>query len=329
MSGYSGRADADVSVGKPGDPFAVVQRSDGAYLLDLRTGRLLRLDDSTLAVAATTSENGRAAALQVVAGPDTTWVVDHSSGIVEQLNPLTLAPMGPQIALGGPTGAAAIDASGSLWVPVPGRAVVDQVVSSNDVIRHPFGQRGDRVQVADTGTGVWGVDPETAIAASLQNGHLHQVQLPALPVDQTPLLGSSTSSANLVVVAGTEILDVDTSLPSLSSVALSAGAQVTQVAVSQQRAYLLDPSAHQLETVALAPLQVLGPLRVPPGSNQLISKDELVFVNSSDSPQAVVVNAAGVVTDVTKYVPAVPTRARRTRLSRRRAYRDRSWPATH
>ena len=59
VNGYSGGTDAQAVVGKPGDPFEVVQRADGAYVLDLRTGRLSRLDDSTLAVATTRPKPAR------------------------------------------------------------------------------------------------------------------------------------------------------------------------------------------------------------------------------------------------------------------------------
>ncbi len=306
VNGYSGGTDAQAVVGKPGDPFEVVQRADGAYVLDLRTGRLLGLDDSTLAVATTRTEAGRAAALQVLAGPETTWVVDHSSGIVQQLDPSTLAPVGHQIPLGGPTGTAAIDANGSIWVPVPGQAAVDQVDSAGGIARHLFGHAGDLVQVADTSGGMWAVDPQTATAKSLQHPGVHSVQLPATSSRTSPLVAASASSPELAVVAGTDVLDIDTSPPSLSSLTLPAAAQTTQVSVSQGRAYLLDSQADQLQTIELAPLHPLASVPVPPGSNQLATKDNLVFVNSSASPQALVVNPNGAVTDITKYTPPAP-----------------------
>ncbi len=306
VNGYSGGTDAQAVVGKPGDPFEVVQRADGAYVLDLRTGRLLRLDDSTLAVATTRTETGPVAALQVVAGPDTTWVVDHSSGIVQQLDPSTLAPIGHQIPLDGPTGTATIDATGAIWVPVPGQAVVDQVDSTGGVARHPFGHAGDLVEVADTSDGVWAVDPQTATAKSLQNPGVHSVQLPATSSRTSPLVAASASSPELAVVAGTDVLDIDTSPPSLSSLTLPAAAQVTQVTVSQGQAYLLDSRANRLQTIELAPLRPLASVPVPQGSNQLVTKDNLVFVNSIDSPQALVVNSNGAVTHIAKYTPPAP-----------------------
>jgi len=312
VNGYSGGADAQALVGKPGDPFQVVQRAGGAYVLDLRTGRLVRLDDSTLAVATSAAEPGKPAALQVVAGSGTTWVIDRSSGIVQRLDPATLAPIGRQIPLGGPTGVATIDATGSIWVPVGGQALVDQVDPGGVLARHPFGHPGDQVQVADTSGGVWGVDPQIATAESLQNPATHPVALPRSLAGQSPRVGASASSPELVVVAGTQVLDISTNPPSLSTLSLAAAPQTTQVAVSQGRAYLLDPGGRRLQTIDLSPLHALAPVAVPPGSDQLVTKDNLVFVNSSDSPQALVVNPDGAVTDVTKYDPAEPPPARRS-----------------
>lgn len=316
VEGYTGSTDAQATVGKAGDPFEVVQRASGAYVLDLRTGRLSRLDDATLGVADTTTEPGAAAALQVVTGSTTTWVVDRSSGILQQLNPTTLAPIGNQIALGGPTGAATVDQTGSIWVPVAAQAVVDEASPAGTVTRHPFGRSGDAVQLADTSGGVWAVDPQSAVAGSLQHPSLHRVALPGAPPTRVPLVGASPSSPQLVIVAGPQVLAIDTAQPALSSLALPAAAQSNQVAVASDRAYLLDAGARQLESIGLDPLRVLPPIPVSPGADQLISKDQLVFVNSAGTAQALVVNASGAVTAVSKYVPvaarATPGRAAAT-----------------
>lgn len=306
VNGYSGGTDAQAAVGKAGDPFEVVQRAGGAYVLDLRTGRLSRIDDSTMDVTTAATEKQPAAGLQIITGGNSTWILDRSSGILQQVNPTTLAPVGRQIALGGPTGAGVVDQTGSVWVPVGTAAVVDQVDPGGIVTRHPFGHPHDDVQLADTASGVWAVDPQTATAASVSVGGVHPVALPALSA--APLLGFSQSSPNLVLVSGPQVLDIDTSHPSLSSVALPAAAQTTQVAVVSGRAYLLDSQAHQLQTINLSPMGVLPPIPVPPGSDQLVTKDQLVFVNSTSTPQALVVGPKGSVTDVSKYSPPAPTR---------------------
>jgi len=94
VNGYSGDVDAQATVGKAGDPFEVVQREGGAFVLDLRTGRLSRLDDSGLNVTTSMTEPTPAKALQVITGAKATWILDQSSGVLQQDNPTTLKPLG-------------------------------------------------------------------------------------------------------------------------------------------------------------------------------------------------------------------------------------------
>ena len=272
VNGYTGRADIQTTVGRPGDPFEVVQRADGAYVLDLRTGKLLRLDDSTLSVVSTATETGTSAALQVVAGTSTTWVIDHSSGIVQQVIPSTLAPIGRQIALGGRTGAAWSTPTGSLWVPRnrPG----GPSTRSTRLARSP----GSRSAIPATRCR-WRT-PARACGRSTRSRPRRRpcrtrpsTRCPARPASPTgPLVGVVVLQPRPGGGGRPEVLDIDTSLPALSSLALPAAAQATQVAVPPNRAYLLDPRADQLQTVDLAPLQALPPIPVPAGANQLVSQ---------------------------------------------------------
>ncbi|MBO0694081.1 MAG: hypothetical protein J2P58_14350, partial [Acidimicrobiaceae bacterium] len=306
VNGYSGGTDAQSAVGRAGDPFEVVQRPGGAFVLDLRTGRLSRLDDSKLNVTTAVQETKPAKALQVITGAKASWILDKSSGVLQQVSPTTLKPLGHQVALGGPTGAGVVDGSGSVWVPLRSRAGVDQVRPGGTLAHHALGRAGDDIQVADTSAGVWAVDAATKTASSLSVPDTPHVTLPALLT--TPKLGASASSPELVLVSGSQVLGVDTARPSLSSLSLPSAASVTQVAVASSRAYLLEPQAHRLDTLNLSPMRVAASTPVPPGADQLVEKDQLLFVNSTTTPRALVVNPDGTVTDVEKYRPHVPPR---------------------
>ncbi|MCL2395858.1 MAG: hypothetical protein FWC87_14390, partial [Acidimicrobiaceae bacterium] len=192
VNGYSGSADAQAAVARPGDPFEVVQRSGGAFVLDWRTGRLSRLDDSSLNVTAAVVEPEPAKALQVITGTKATWILDRSSGVLQEVNPTTLKPLGHQLALGGPTGPGVIDGSGAVWVPLRSKAGVVQVNPGGRVIHHAFGEAGTDIQLADTSTGVWAVDSQAKRAASMSVPGARPVTLPALP--KAPLVGASGSS---------------------------------------------------------------------------------------------------------------------------------------
>jgi hypothetical protein len=301
VDGYSGKVGAQAGAGNPGDPFEVVQRPDGAYVLDLKTGKLTRLSDATLAAAASRQLPGNPSDLQVLAGPAGTWTLDHASGVLQQVDPQSLAPSGPSIPLGAPTGAAVLDAGGNPWVPIPSRATVVEVTASG-LQDHPVGSPGDVLSLQVTATGVWVVDGQAG-RVQLLSGPDQAVQLPQLPAGAAPVTGSSTTSPYLPVVVGDQLLDVDTSHPAVSSTTSPGYADVQQVALVGDVAYLLAPGATQVDAVTLSPLAQQPPIPVPPGSDQLVSKDGLLFVNNADGPQAVVVGPGGSVTAVSKYTP--------------------------
>ncbi len=308
VSGYTGRADTQTAVGRPGDPFEVVQRADGAYVLDLRTGKLLRLGDSTLSVV---THRGR------------DRYPGRPSGSRRHQHDLGRRPLVGDRPAGEPIDPDAHRQADSSRRPNrrrPGRrhrlalGAADRTglgrrgrLPTARSAGRPFGHPGDLVQMADTSTGVWGVDRGGGQGGSSAGPRIARRcrcrrRPPARPRwwDRRPPAPTWSSSRAPRSWTSTP------RSPSLSSLALPAAARASQVAISQGRAYLLDPTARQLETVDLSPLQALPPVTVPPGSTQLVSKDNLVFVNSPDSPQALVVNSDGAVTDIAKYVPATP-----------------------
>ena len=167
VRGYSGKVDGTVLVSHPGDPFTIVQRPDGAYVLDTKTGMLTKVGTAGLSTTATRQLAGNAAALQVLTSGSTTWILDHSSGVLQQVDPTTLVPTGPPIPLGSATGVATLDNQGNVWVPVAAGGVREVSASDGSVTDHPFGQAGDRLQVASTASGVWAVDPQGGQVGSL------------------------------------------------------------------------------------------------------------------------------------------------------------------
>lgn len=290
------------------DPFIIVQRPDGAYMLDTKTGVLTRVAASTMGVAASRRLPGTASALTVSTGGSATWVVDRASGAVQQVNPSTLAPARPQVPLGAPVGSTVTDRSGTLWAALVGQPTVIGVdPSTGAVSRHQVGQAGDDLQLVSTAGGVWAVDPQAGTLSPLNGSGAQGVaQIPQTAAGATaPVVASSTSSADVVVVSGGTVIEVDTATGAVSSVTDARVRGATQAVVANGQVYLLDGTSTQLDVLGLDPLTVLGQIPVPPGSNQLVAKDKLVFVNADGSPAAAVVDAGGQVMPITKYTPAV------------------------
>ena len=61
----------------------------------------------------------QAAGAQVIAGHGVAYVVFPKAGTVQQVDPASLADLGPSVTLTAPLAVAALDGSGTLWVPVP------------------------------------------------------------------------------------------------------------------------------------------------------------------------------------------------------------------
>lgn len=105
----------------------------------------------------------------------------------------------------------------------------------------------------------------------------------------------------MVVVSGQTVTEVDTATGAVSSVSDPRYAAVTQAVLANSQVYLLDGGSHRLDVLALDPLAALGLLAVLAGSDQLVTHDNLVFVNNDGSPAAAVVDESGKVTPITKY----------------------------
>ena len=269
VNGYTGGTDAQARrSASPAIPSRWCSGPAGPTCSTCAPGALSRLDDSTLGVATTTAETGRQPPCRWWRGPNTTWVLDrfvgdpaaaqsHHAGAHRSLrSPWAARPGRPPSMRPARSGC-----------PCPARRWSTRSArrAPSPVIR--FGQRRRRRSGGGhQRRGVWAVDPETATAASLQDASLHQVAAarpaaragpPArgLDVESRPGGGRRHRGAGRRHVPAVAVL-VGASRPR---------PRPPRWRLPPDRAYLLDPRAAQLETVDLAPLPALAPMRVPPG----------------------------------------------------------------
>ncbi|MFI0444307.1 hypothetical protein [Actinomadura sp. 6N118] len=95
----------------------VVQDGNTVLLVDLDTGAVSRIDPSQLKVTQSKTLGGLN--LQVLAEAGKTYTVDPVKGAIQQIDPVSLAALGPSAVLAPPLEEAGVDARGTLWVPVP------------------------------------------------------------------------------------------------------------------------------------------------------------------------------------------------------------------
>jgi hypothetical protein len=308
VNGYSGRPDATVTVGKAGQSFTVVQRPDGAYVLDGATHTLVRIDGSTL-TADPVPGSPVADGVEVVTGPTATatWLVDPRTGAVQQVDPKTLQPLGKQVQIGAAVGTAVLSSTGDLWAAVPTRGAVAHVAPGSTLSQLvPVGSSGDAISVVvdESGARVVALDTTSGASTPLVGGGSPSA-LPTRPTGSAGAapVGGVDDSGDVVVVdqqqvavspSGSHSRPPWQQLPSRS--------HITQVAVLGSYAYLADAVNHQVVQVDLASRQIVRTLVLPSHQTpDLVLQGGVLFLNDPTGPDALAVAADGTAQPVQKY----------------------------
>jgi len=129
VNGLTGRVDTRVRVPQSQGHTMQVSQNDRLLILrDLNTGRVSSLDLATLQVLATTPTTA-GLGVSVALHDDAAFVVDAVQGIVRQLDPRTLMPLGEPVRY--PPGIAGgfFDGDGLLWVAVPSEGTVSAITA--------------------------------------------------------------------------------------------------------------------------------------------------------------------------------------------------------
>ncbi|MFG1954998.1 fibronectin type III domain-containing protein [Micromonospora sp. NPDC048830] len=130
VNGVTARVDTRVEVpGARRHPMQVVQTDRLLILRDLNTGQVSSLDLATLQITATTRTTP-GLGVNVALHEDAAFVVDAVQGIVRQLDPRSLVPVGEPVRyLPGITGGS-FDGEGRLWIAVPAEGTVSAVTAA-------------------------------------------------------------------------------------------------------------------------------------------------------------------------------------------------------
>jgi Fibronectin type III domain len=300
VNGFAGRPAATVKVAAPGRNFTVVQRPDGAYVVDRASGKTTRIDGATLTASAS-DRPGFGRAVTVLTGARATWVVDRPQGVLQEVDPRTLAPKGARLAAGGPVTAAEVDSGGRLWVAVPSRGAAVEAFAGQ-VHPVPVGAAGAALTIAkdDTDERVVAVDATAGRAVPL-TGDTVELRFPALvgpggspqaALDRRGRLLITAGSGGLVAGPGARPHPVD----------LPDDAQISQAAILGGTGYLLDRVNESVLPIDLGTGRAKPALRVPSKRlPDLVVRGGLLFINDPAGADALVVDGAGAVRPVEKY----------------------------
>jgi hypothetical protein len=130
VNGVTGRVDTRLQISRgQGHRMQVSQTDRYLILRDLNTGQVSSLDLATLQVTATT-KTVAGVGVSVALQDDKAFVVDAVQGVVRQLDPRSLQPIGEEVRYPPGITGGAFDGGGSLWVAVPSEGTVSAVTAA-------------------------------------------------------------------------------------------------------------------------------------------------------------------------------------------------------
>ncbi|MEV4758344.1 fibronectin type III domain-containing protein [Micromonospora sp. NPDC049559] len=130
VNGITGRVDTRLQVPQARSHAMQVAQTDRLLVLrDLNTGMVSSLDLATLQIVANTRTTA-GLGVNVMLHEDSAFVVDAVQGLVRQLDPRSLAPVGEPIHYPPGITAGTFDGEGKLWIGVPGEGTVSAITAA-------------------------------------------------------------------------------------------------------------------------------------------------------------------------------------------------------
>jgi hypothetical protein len=304
VNGVTARVDTRAKITDAQNHEIEITQNDRYLILrDLETGQVTALDLTTLQVSAVLpTEPGFGVSVALYG--DVAFVVDGLQGVVRQLNPRTLTPTGAPLTLRRGIVSGGFDTVGTLWVGVPSEGTVVGIQpgpqdSAPQVTRTvSVTDPGHDLVLSSLDVGVAVLDNTVQRLAVVTD----EVTTVDLPIGRPGVLPPHTAGGPVTVT-----------VPDSREVLLIDGGVVTQFEVPGTgplgpavayagRVYVPDPQAgavHQM-TPAGDVLNSIG-IPSPTGKVELEVRENYLFINSPDGPDARVVDSEHTVRDVNKY----------------------------
>ncbi|WP_425565590.1 fibronectin type III domain-containing protein [Pilimelia columellifera] len=311
VNGVTGRVDTRQDLaGAAGHRVQIAQTDRLILLRDISTGRVSALDLATLRATATTPTTS-GIGVTVALHEDGAFVVDSVQGIVRQLDPSTLTPVGEPVRLPPGVTGGVFDGAGRLWVGVPSEGTVVSVtpagadaspaVTRTEAVASP--QQDLAVAALDDGVAV--LNRTSARLTSLRGGERRETPLTLDgPAALPPRIVGDTIA---VTIADTRTVHVVTPDAQVRSFTVpGAGDRLRPAVPWAGRFYCPDDAAgrvHVLDAAGSAApsLSVTG----ANGPLELEVRERRLFINAPDGSTAQVVNDQHQATEVDKYADGV------------------------
>lgn len=314
VNGVTARVDTRLEVpGARQHPVQVTQTDRLLVLRDLSTGQVSSLDLATLRILAT-SPTTPGLGVNVVLHEEAAFVVDAVQGVVRQLDPRSLTPIGNSVHFPPGITGGAIDGEGRLWIAVPSEGTVAAIGAAplpSPSAATEGGLNPELIETYDI------TEPQhELIVSALDDGVAvldrtagSLIMVRQGDVTRTPL----ETSAPAVLPARTNGSAVPVTVPSQRQVHVVSGGVVTNFTVpgdgddlspavswagrfycadeATGTVYVLDESGRLVDSMSGAPA---GPLELEVRENHL-------FINAPDASTARVVDDRHRMREVDKY----------------------------
>ncbi|MBC6459500.1 fibronectin type III domain-containing protein [Actinomadura sp. HBU206391] len=315
-NGMAGKVDGKVKVPTMmhGHQIKIVQDGSTILIVDQQTGVVSRIDPAQLSVVKSTGTYA-AAGLQVVAEAGAAYTIDAARGTVQRIDPVGLTPDGAATTLTPPLGQGAIDARGTLWVPVPATGEVVPFQAGGPAAPVKVGKPGDHLAIT-IAAGVPVITDSTAATALVLEPSGRRLTL-ALPstvtgAGQGGVLFPATTEGQLVPLlakrTGSLVL-LDTGSGRHSTVSLRvADHRYGPPQILGSKVYIPDQTTGSLVVYDSATNSFQPQIVVNgrPGELEVFVSGGLLWANDPNGERALVLNPGGAVMEISKYERNVP-----------------------
>jgi len=313
VNGETGKVDTRFKVVDAQGHVIQVSQSDRYLMLrDLTTGKVSSLDLATLQISATTQTTAGLGVTLALSG-DAAFIVDAVQGVLRQLDPIALTPMGeplrfPPGVLGG-----TFDGAGTLWLVVPSEGTVVGVhpapahpspgaaVNPTVVRTVPVADPDHDLSMSTLGAGVAVLDSTAGTLTTVQGDQPRVLKIPLAGVGTLPPGQSSGDSLPVTVVDSRHVYVVNGNHVGDFAVPGNGGAVAPAVAFAG-RFYVADNSAGTVYELD-ANGALMNTINIPGAGGQLelTIRGEHLFINAPNSSSARVVDNHHRVKVVDKY----------------------------
>ncbi|SBT47049.1 fibronectin type III domain-containing protein [Micromonospora narathiwatensis] len=318
VNGITARVDTRTEVpGARRHQMQVAQTDRLLILRDLNTGQVSSLDLATLKIIATTP-TAPGLGVNVALHDNDAFVIDAVQGIVRQLDPRALTPVGEPVRYPPGITGGAFDGAGRLWVAVPGEGTVSAVtaaelpetpgsappagLSPKQIETYEVAEPSHELVVSTLDDGVAVLDRTSASLVTVQAGRTQRADLKGMTAPGS--LPPRTSGPQVpVTVTGERTVHVVHDGGEVRQFTVpGAGEQLTPAVAWAGRFYCADESTGTVYSFD-ANGQLVDTIKGSgrPGPIELEVRENHLFINPPNSSTAQVVDDKNQVREVNKY----------------------------